>query len=153
MLVGLSMLCAVWCGAELSCQNPVSGSYALHASRFIYPSVGFSVGINYLLMWLVSFPSELVSCSLKISYCSSSNNQAVWVAIFFVFFMLLNLFGARGFAETEFACPFSRLYHYSSLSSSVSSSSMVGDQSPLVTSAQSTGRTRTLLPPCVQEPV
>ena len=68
LLVGASMLCVVQCGAELSCQYPVSGSYALHASRFIDPSVGFSIGINYLLMWLISYPSELVGCSLTISY-------------------------------------------------------------------------------------
>lgn len=102
LLVGLSMLCVVQCGAELSCQYPVSGSYALHASRFIDPSVGFSVGINYLLMWLVSFPSELVGCSITISYWDNSINPAIWVAVFFVFVMFLNLFGARGFAETEF---------------------------------------------------
>lgn len=102
MLVGISMLCVVQCGAELSCQYPVSGSYALHASRFIDTSVGFSVGMNYLLMWLVSFPSELVGCSLTLSYWNDSINPAVWVAIFFVFVMLLNLFGVRGFAETEF---------------------------------------------------
>ncbi|QID84471.1 S-methylmethionine permease mmp1 [Saccharomyces pastorianus] len=102
LLVGASMLCVVQCGAELSCQYPVSGSYALHASRFIDPSVGFSVGINYLLMWLISFPSELVGCSLTMSYWAPSVNPAVWVAIAFTLSMLLNLFGARGFAESEF---------------------------------------------------
>ena len=96
------MLCVVQCGAELSCQYPVSGSYALHASRFIDPSVGFSIGINYLLMWLISYPSELVGCSLTISYWAPSVNPAAWVAIAFVLSMLLNLFGARGFAESEF---------------------------------------------------
>lgn len=102
LVVGISMLCVVQCGAELSCQYPVSGSYALHASRFIDSSVGFSVGINYLLMWLVSFPSELVGCSLTVSYWNTSVNPAVWVAIFYVFVLLLNLFGVKGFAETEF---------------------------------------------------
>lgn len=102
LLVGASMLCVVQCGAELSCQYPVSGSYALHASRFIDPSVGFSIGINYLLMWLISYPSELVGCSLTISYWAPPVNPAAWVAIAFVLSMLLNLFGARGFAESEF---------------------------------------------------
>ncbi|CAI4059647.1 hypothetical protein N7582_001396 [Saccharomyces uvarum] len=102
LLVGASMLCVVQCGAELSCQYPVSGSYALHASRFIDPSAGFSVGINYLLMWLISFPSELVGCSLTMTYWAPSVNPAVWVAIAFTLSMLLNLFGARGFAESEF---------------------------------------------------
>ncbi|KAF4001391.1 Amino acid permease family protein [Saccharomyces cerevisiae] len=67
LLVGTSMFCVVQSAAELSCQFPVSGSYATHVSRFIDESVGFTV------------------------------------AIFYVFIMVLNLFGVRGFAETEFA--------------------------------------------------
>ncbi|CAI6669334.1 CKB_HP2_G0040810.mRNA.1.CDS.1 [Saccharomyces cerevisiae] len=56
-----------------------------------------------LLAWLISFPSELIGCALTISYWNQTVNPAVWVAIFYVFIMVLNLFGVRGFAETEFA--------------------------------------------------
>lgn len=103
LLVGTSMFCVVQSAAELSCQFPVSGSYATHVSRFIDQSVGFTVATNYALAWLISFPSELIGCSLTISYWNQTVNPAVWVAIFYVFIMFLNLFGVRGFAETEFA--------------------------------------------------
>ncbi|ONH78027.1 S-adenosylmethionine permease SAM3 [Saccharomyces cerevisiae] len=101
--VGTSMFCVVQSAAELSCQFPVSGSYATHVSRFIDESVGFTVATNYALAWLISFPSELIGCALTISYWNQTVNPAVWVAIFYVFIMVLNLFGVRGFAETEFA--------------------------------------------------
>ncbi|CAI4802234.1 CAS_1a_G0052910.mRNA.1.CDS.1 [Saccharomyces cerevisiae] len=103
LLVGTSMFCVVQSAAELSCQFPVSGSYATHVSRFIDESVGFTVATNYALAWLISFPSELIGCALTISYWNQTVNPAVWVAIFYVFIMVLNLFGVRGFAETEFA--------------------------------------------------
>ena len=103
LLVGTSMFCVVQSAAELSCQFPVSGSYATHVSRFIDQSIGFTVATNYALSWLISFPSELIGCSLTISYWNQTVNPAVWVAIFYVFIMCLNLFGVKGFAETEFA--------------------------------------------------
>lgn len=102
LLVGTSMFCVVQSAAELSCQYPVSGSYATHVSRFVDESVGFTVSTNYALAWLISFPSELIGCSITITYWNQSVNPAVWVAIFYIFIMGLNLFGVRGFAETEF---------------------------------------------------
>ncbi|CAI4652087.1 AMH_1a_G0043290.mRNA.1.CDS.1 [Saccharomyces cerevisiae] len=82
LLVGTSMFCVVQSAAELSCQFPVSGSYATHVSRFIDESIGFTVATNYALAWLISFPSELIGCALTISYWNQTVNPAVWVAIF-----------------------------------------------------------------------
>lgn len=102
LLVGTSIFCVVQSAAELSCQFPVSGSYATYVSRFVDQSIGFTVATNYALSWLISFPSELIGCSLTISYWDNTTNPAVWVAIFYVFILVLNLFGVRGFAEVEF---------------------------------------------------
>ncbi|CAI4737587.1 BBF_HP2_G0052130.mRNA.1.CDS.1 [Saccharomyces cerevisiae] len=77
LLVGTSMFCVVQSAAELSCQFPVSGSYATHVSRFIDESVGFTVATNYALAWLISFPSELIGCALTISYWNQTVNPAV----------------------------------------------------------------------------
>lgn len=102
LLVGTSMFCVVQSAAELSCQFPISGSYATHVSRFIDQSIGFTVSTNYALSWLISFPSELIGLSMTISYWNDSVNPCVWIAIFWVVVMALNLFGVEVFAETEF---------------------------------------------------
>lgn len=102
LLVGTSMFCVIQSAAELSCQFPVSGSYSSHVTRFVDESVGFTVATNYTLAWLVLFPSELIGCSLTVSYWNSTVNPAVWVAIFLAFVLCINLFGVRIFAETEF---------------------------------------------------
>ncbi|CCF56322.1 hypothetical protein KAFR_0B00220 [Kazachstania africana CBS 2517] len=102
ILVGLSMFCVVQSAAELSCQYPVSGSYATHVTRFIDESIGFTVSTNYALAWLISFPSELMGSAMVIQYWNDSVDPAVWIAIFYLFVMFLNLFGVEGFAETEF---------------------------------------------------
>lgn len=102
LLVGTSMFCVVQSAAELSCQFPVSGSYATHVSRFIDKSIGFTVSTNYALAWLISFPSELIGLSMTVAYWNKSVNPCVWIAIFYVFVMILNLCSVEAFAETEF---------------------------------------------------
>ncbi|CDO92298.1 unnamed protein product [Kluyveromyces dobzhanskii CBS 2104] len=102
LLTGIAIFCVVQCAAEMSCQYPVSGSYASHVSRFVDPSWGFTVATNYCLSWAISFPSELIGCAMTISYWNNTVNPVVWVAIFWVFIVGLNLFGVRGFAETEY---------------------------------------------------
>lgn len=101
-LVGTSMFCVVQSAAELSCQFPVSGSYATHVSRFVDKSVGFTVSTNYALAWLISFPSELIGLAMTIQYWNKSVNPCVWIAIFYTFVMVLNLCSVEAFAETEF---------------------------------------------------
>lgn len=102
LLTGIAIFCVVQCAAELACQYPVSGSFASHVSRFVDSSLGLTVAINYFLSWAISFPSELIGLAMTIQYWNTSVNPVVWVAIFYVFILMLNLFGVRGFAETEF---------------------------------------------------
>ncbi|SCU80416.1 LADA_0B07294g1_1 [Lachancea dasiensis] len=101
-IVGIMMFCVVQSAAEMACQYPVSGSFSTHVSRFMEPSLGFTVSTNYALSWLISFPSELIGCAMTLQYWNTSVNPAVWVAIFYVFIMALNLLGVRGYGEAEF---------------------------------------------------
>lgn len=103
ILVGFSLYCVVNALGELSVQFPVSGSFNAFFARFIEPSWGFTIGLMYALTWLISFPSELVACSLTIQYWNLSVNPAVWVAIFYVLICGINMFGVIGYGEVEFA--------------------------------------------------
>lgn len=79
------------------------------------PSVGFALGWNYVLQWVVAFPLELVAASITIQYwaptsdSSASSTRTVggvpleaWVAIFWVIIVIFNLFGVQIYGETEF---------------------------------------------------
>lgn len=102
ILVGYSLWAVVMALGEMSVQFPVSGSFNAFFSRFVDPSWGFTLGILYSLSWLISFPSELVACSLTIQYWNTSVNPAVWVAIFYVVICSINMFGVKGYGEVEF---------------------------------------------------
>ncbi|KAL7665143.1 Amino acid permease/ SLC12A domain-containing protein [[Candida] zeylanoides] len=101
-VVSTFLYCTMQAMAELVSVFPVSGSFATYATRFIEPSWGFAVGWNYALFWVIVLPLELVACSLTIQFWSSSINPVAWVAIFYVFIMVLNLCGNKGFGEAEF---------------------------------------------------
>lgn len=101
-IVGFGIYCVMQAAAEMTVAYPVSGSFASHVGRFVDPALGFTIASNYGLSWLISFPSELIGCSMTIKYWSADVNPVAWVAIFWVFIVSLNLFGVRGYGESEF---------------------------------------------------
>ncbi|OBA22632.1 amino acid permease [Metschnikowia bicuspidata var. bicuspidata NRRL YB-4993] len=102
ILVGYSLFCVVNALGEMSVQFPVSGSFNAFFSRFVDPAWGFTVGLLYALSWLISFPSELVACSITILYWNSSINPAVWITVFYILICSINMFGVKGYGEVEF---------------------------------------------------
>lgn len=101
-IVATFLYCTMQAMAELVALFPVSGSFSTYATRFIEPSWGFAVGWNYAIFWVIVLPLELVACSMTIKFWESSINSVAWVAIFYVFIMILNLCGNKGFGEAEF---------------------------------------------------
>lgn len=101
-VVSSFLYCTMQALAELVAVFPVTGSFSIYASRFIEPSWGFAIGWNYALFWIIVLPLELVASSMTINYWQSDINPVAWVAIFYVFIMVLNLCGNKGFGEAEF---------------------------------------------------
>lgn len=109
LLVGTMLFCTIQALGELAVRFPVSGSFATYATRFVDPAWGFAMGWNYVLQWIVAFPLELVAASMTIQFWKSDGNgaatvnPAAWVAVFYVFIVGINFFGAKGYGEAEFA--------------------------------------------------
>lgn len=93
---------AVFALGELAVMYPISGGFYTYATRFIDPSFGFAVGWNYLFLWSVVLPLELTVCGLVIKYWDDQTSVAVWITIFLVAVIVINIFGSIGFAEEEF---------------------------------------------------
>lgn len=81
---------------------PISGGFYTYSARFIDPSWGFAMGWNYVFQWAVVLPLELTVCALTVQYWDQKTSQAVWITIFFVAIIIINIFGALGYAEEEF---------------------------------------------------
>lgn len=87
---------------ELAAAFPVVGGFNVYNIRFVDPSFGFSVNLNYLAQWLVLLPLELVAASITIRYWNDKINSDAWVAIFYVVIMIANMLDVKSFGETEF---------------------------------------------------
>lgn len=101
-LVGTMVFCTIHALGEMCVAFPVSGAFSSYATRFVDPSWGFAVGWNYAIMWLIVLPLELVAAAMSIQYWDSTINPVAWVAIFYIFIFVINLFGVKGYGEAEF---------------------------------------------------
>ena len=67
------------------------------------------MGWNYAMSWLVILPFELIAAGKTISYWTGnaenddvSIHPAVWITVFLVLIIIVNVFGVRGYGEVEF---------------------------------------------------
>ena len=58
--------------------------------------------MQYALQWMVTLPLEIVAAAITIQYWNSPVSSAVWVTIFLVLIITINLFGVTGYGEAEF---------------------------------------------------
>ncbi|RDW82701.1 hypothetical protein BP6252_03813 [Coleophoma cylindrospora] len=101
-IMGVMIFNVVYALGELAVMYPVSGGFYTYSTRFIDPSWGFAMGWNYVFQWAIVLPLELVVAGLTVGYWNSDINVGVWITVFLVFIIFINIFGVIGFAEEEF---------------------------------------------------
>lgn len=57
---------------------------------------------SYALQWLFVLPIEIISGALTIQFWNSSINPAIFVTIFLITIVTINMFGIKGYGEAEF---------------------------------------------------
>lgn len=106
IIIGIMLLFTVNALGELCAMYPVAGSFYDYSVRFIDPAWGFAMGWNYALNWLVVLPFELTAAGITIAFWTDNMehpiNVGVWITIFLVMVVVINVFGVRGYGEVEF---------------------------------------------------
>lgn len=59
------------------------------------------MGWNYAMGWLVILPLELTASGITISYWNTGINVGVFITIFLILIVFINLLGVRGYGEAE----------------------------------------------------
>ncbi|KAK0522478.1 hypothetical protein OC834_006269 [Tilletia horrida] len=105
LLIGIMLFFVVMALGELATVLPVSGSFASYSTRFIDPAWGFAMGWNYWLQWFVVLPFELTVATIVIQYWDVDQkiSPGIWITIFLVAILFINLFGVKGYGEFESA--------------------------------------------------
>ncbi|KAH7137146.1 amino acid permease-domain-containing protein [Dactylonectria estremocensis] len=101
-VIGLLQYCTMQSLGELCVLFPVAGSFSAYSSRFFDPSWGFAMGWNYCLEWVFVLPMEIIAAAYTISYWSENTSKSIFVAIFLVIIIVINLFGVKAYGEAEF---------------------------------------------------
>ncbi|TQS38713.1 hypothetical protein Golomagni_00775 [Golovinomyces magnicellulatus] len=103
-IMSIVMFCTIQALGEMAVLYPVAGSFSAYSTRFLDPAWGFAMGWNYAIQWLVILPLEIVAASITISYWSSEGkvNETVWVTVFLLLLIAINLFSVRTYGEAEF---------------------------------------------------
>ncbi|KAL4928839.1 amino acid permease/ SLC12A domain-containing protein [Aspergillus undulatus] len=102
LIIGIMIFNVVYALGELAIMYPISGGFYTYSTRFIDPSWGFAMGWNYVAQWAVIVPLELTVAGLTIDYWEVDISVAVWITVFMVAIIAVNIFGSIGYAEEEF---------------------------------------------------
>ncbi|CCF57699.1 hypothetical protein KAFR_0D00520 [Kazachstania africana CBS 2517] len=79
------------------------GGFNNYPSFLVDTAWNFAVAWVYCIQWLCVCPLELVTASMTIKYWNEKVDPDVFVTIFYLLIIAINLFGgARGYAEAEF---------------------------------------------------
>lgn len=98
-------------GLEVSTHQPQISGLVCDVTKILEPyallqslgcCVNANVGASYALQWLFVLPIEIISGALTIQFWNSSINPAIFVTIFLITIVTINMFGIKGYGEAEF---------------------------------------------------
>ncbi|KKZ65111.1 hypothetical protein EMCG_01351 [[Emmonsia] crescens] len=103
-IIGVMMFNVVYALGELAIMFPISGGFYTYSDRFIDRSWGFAMGWNYVFQWAIVLPLELTVAAMTIGYWDQEAkiSIAVWISVFLIAIIVINVFGVLGYGEEEF---------------------------------------------------
>lgn len=87
---------------EVATYLPIPGAFAAYANRIIDPSLGFAMGWIYWFSWAATFALELTATGLIIQFWDDTVPMAVFIAVFWVVIIVMNMFPVNCYGEIEF---------------------------------------------------
>ncbi|KAJ5703108.1 hypothetical protein N7488_010656 [Penicillium malachiteum] len=87
---------------EIATFLPIAGAFTSYATRFVDPSLGFAMGWIYWFSWASTFALELTATGLIIEFWEASIPIAIFIAVFWVIIIALNMMPVTYYGETEF---------------------------------------------------
>ncbi|SJX66314.1 probable general amino acid permease [Sporisorium reilianum f. sp. reilianum] len=101
LVMGSVCYAMMMCLGEMISYLPVPGAHIKLAERFVGKPLSFAMGWNYWYNWVIVLPAELSAAAVLMSYWSDLN-PAIWISIFLVLVVAINLLGTRAYGEAEF---------------------------------------------------
>ncbi|GAA6003032.1 uncharacterized protein JCM10292_000303 [Rhodotorula paludigena] len=101
-VVGSILWCVMQSISELGTLIPTAGSFPHWATRFIDPSVGFSLALSYGYCYTIAIASEVSAAAVIVSYWTDLT-PAVVISVGLALIIAINLLPVRFYGEAEVA--------------------------------------------------
>jgi amino acid permease len=72
------------------------------AQRFIDPALGFAIGWNYAMQWVVTMPLEVMAAAITLQYWHLPIPAWAAITVFLSVIIVINLCGVRFYGEAEY---------------------------------------------------
>ncbi|KAK3357964.1 amino acid permease/ SLC12A domain-containing protein [Lasiosphaeria hispida] len=102
ILMGLTVYIVMVALGEMGAWLPHKKSFSGYATRFVDPAMGFATGWNYFFKYVIVLPNNLTATGILLQYWLPDLNVSVWITVFGVAIILLNLIHVSFFGEAEF---------------------------------------------------
>ena len=102
ILIGMVLFCTVQALGEMAVTFPVAGSFSAFATRFIDPAVGFAIGWNYAMQWVITMPLEVMAAAITLQYWNLPIPGWVAITVFLSVIVIINLCGVKMYGEAEY---------------------------------------------------
>ncbi|KAI7780278.1 hypothetical protein LA080_016248 [Diaporthe eres] len=99
-IVGFVLYCVMQSIAELATLIPTAGSFPHWATRFVDPSVGFSLAISYGYCYTIAIASEVSAAAVIVSYWTDIT-PAVVITVGLVLILVINLLSVKFYGHSE----------------------------------------------------
>ncbi len=101
-IIGLAVYFIMMALGEMATHKPVPGSFEVYGGDYVDPAFGFMMGWNYWYSCVMTISVELVATAIIMHYWFPDTPAAVWSALALLLLVLLNLFSAKIYGESEF---------------------------------------------------
>ncbi|KAH7111650.1 amino acid permease/ SLC12A domain-containing protein [Dactylonectria estremocensis] len=102
LLIGMTVFFVMTALGEMATFLPMNKGFGGYATRMVDPALGFATGWNYFFKYIMATPTNLTAAGLVIQYWRPDLNVAIWITIFGVAIVSINIMHVNSFGETEF---------------------------------------------------
>ncbi|EEU35582.1 uncharacterized protein NECHADRAFT_52388 [Fusarium vanettenii 77-13-4] len=102
MVIGLTVFFVMTALGEMATFLPMNKGFGGYATRMVDPAFGFATGWNYFLKYIIATPTNLTATGLILQYWRPDLNVAIWITVFGVLIITVNVLHVNSFGETEF---------------------------------------------------
>ncbi|CAG9946976.1 unnamed protein product [Clonostachys rosea f. rosea IK726] len=102
LLIGTTVFFVMTALGEMATFLPMNKGFGGYATRMVDPALGFATGWNYFFKYIMATPTNLTAAGLVIQYWRPDLNVAIWITIFGVVIVSINVMHVNSFGETEF---------------------------------------------------